>query len=277
MDCFYEAQNLSSSYRLRKSFSTMTKQKTARKTAGQTVNAEEISRFSALAAEWWNPHGPMRPLHKLNPVRLDYIKGKIAEHFNKPEKLNLIDIGCAAGLVSEDLAKWGAPKKISVTGVDASEELIAAAQLHAKENNVAVTYRHSDVDALVEAGETYDVVLALEVIEHVNDQAHFIKQAAKLLNKNGLMIISTLNRSPKGFLLGIVGAEYILRWLPRGTHDWKQFVKPSELSSWLDDAGLSTDTIVGLRYNPLSRVFSIDPFDVDVNYILSASRTKTRA
>ena len=257
----------------------MTKQKMARKAAGQTVKAEEISRFSALAAQWWNPNGPMAPLHKLGPVRLDYIKGKIKEHFCSAvpakagiQSISILDIGCAAGLVSEDLAKWGTNKKITVTGIDASEELIAAAQLHAQENNVNVTYRHCDVDALVSSGETYDVVLALEVIEHVNDQAHFIQQAAKLLNKNGLLIASTLNRSPKGFLLGIVGAEYILRWLPRGTHDWKQFVKPSELSGWLADAGLSTNTIVGLCYNPLSGVFSIDPSDVDVNYILCASR-----
>ena len=246
----------------------------------QTVNPEEISRFSALAAQWWNPTGPMAPLHKLNPVRLDYIKGKITEHFCSviPAKagtqlLTILDIGCAAGLVSEDLAKWGTDKKISVTGVDASEQLIAAAQHHAKEANVKVTYRHSDVDALVDSGETYDVVLALEIIEHVNDQAHFITQATKLLKKNGLMIISTLNRSPKGFLLGIVGAEYIMRWLPRGTHDWRQFVKPSELSGWLADAGLATDSIVGLCYNPLSGAFAINPSDVDVNYIICASRT----
>ncbi len=250
----------------------MAKQKMSHKPAGKTVNPEEISRFSGLAAQWWNPSGPMAPLHKLNPVRLDYIKSKILAHFTTPKDLGILDIGCAAGLVSENLASWGANKKMSVTGVDASEQLIAAAQLHAQENNVKVTYRHSDVDALVNAGETYDVVLALEIIEHVNDQIHFIQQAAKLLKKNGLMIVSTLNRSPKGFLLGIVGAEYIMRWLPRGTHDWRQFVKPSELSGWLSHAGLGTDEVVGLCYNPLSGVFSINPNDVDVNYIICASR-----
>lgn len=252
------------------------KQKMLHSAVGQTVNPEEISRFSALAQEWWNPAGPMAPLHKLNPVRLDYIKSKMTEHFGKAGHLSILDIGCAAGLVSEDLARWGADKKITVTGVDASDALIAAATHHAKEANVKVSYRHTDVDTLVASskngGETYDVVLALEIIEHVNDQAHFIQQAVKLLKKNGLMIISTLNRSPKGFLLGIVGAEYVMRWLPRGTHDWRQFVKPSELSGWIADAGLSTDTIVGLCYNPLSGVFSINPSDVDVNYILCASR-----
>ena len=248
------------------------KQKMSRKAAGQTVKPEEISRFSGLAAQWWNPNGPMAPLHKLNPVRLDYIKSKIKEHFTKAENLSILDIGWAAGVVSEDLAKWGASKKISVTGVDASEALIAAATHHAKEANVKVTYQCSDVDALVASGGTYDVVLALEIIEHVNDQAHFIQQAVKLLKKNGLLIVSTLNRSPKGFLLGIVGAEYVMRWLPRGTHDWRQFVKPSELSGWISNAGLSTDSIVGLCYNPLSGVFSINPADVDVNYILCASR-----
>jgi len=235
----------------------------------------------------------MAPLHKLNPVRLDYIKGKINQHFGidiksddrrsaslrershaASEHISILDIGCAAGLVSEDLARWGAPKKISVTGVDASDALIAAAKHHAKEANVKVTYQCSDVDALVASRETYDVVLALEVIEHVNDQAHFIQQAVKMLKKNGLLIVSTLNRSPKGFLLGIVGAEYIMRWLPRGTHDWRQFVKPSELSGWISDAGLSTDTIVGLCYNPLSGIFSINPSDVDVNYILCASHNR---
>lgn len=235
----------------------------------KTVNAEEISRFSALAGQWWNPSGPMAPLHKLNPVRLDYIKSKISAHFKDHKKLNLLDIGCAAGLVSENLAVWGA----QVTGIDASEELIAAAQHHAKENKVSVTYRASDVDALVAAKETYDVVLALEIIEHVDEQAHFVKQAAKLLKKNGLMIFSTLNRSPKGFLLGIVASEYILRWLPRGTHDWRQFVKPSELSGWLSVAGMNTDDIVGLCYNPLSGTFSINASDVDVNYIITSTRS----
>ncbi len=256
----------------------------------KTVNAEEISRFSALAGQWWNPSGPMAPLHKLNPVRLDYIKTKISAHFKdhkKPksddrhsaslrerspaasEHISILDIGCAAGLVSENLAVWGA----QVTGIDASEELIAAAQHHAKENKVSVTYRASDVDALVAAKETYDVVLALEIIEHVDEQAHFVKQAAKLLKKNGLMIFSTLNRSPKGFLLGIVASEYILRWLPRGTHDWRQFVKPSELSGWLSVAGMNTDDIVGLCYNPLSGTFSINASDVDVNYIITSTRS----
>lgn len=241
----------------------------------KTVNAEEISRFSALAEQWWNPAGPMAPLHKLNPVRLDYIKRKIKERFCSavPAKagiqdISILDIGCAAGLVSEPLAQWGA----DVTGIDASEKLIEAAKLHAEQNNVSVTYRASDVDALVASKETFDVVMALEIIEHVDEQAHFVKQATKLLKKNGLMIFSTLNRSPKGFLLGIVGAEYIMRWLPRGTHDWRQFVKPSELSGWLSDAGMTTHDIVGLCYNPLSGTFAINESDVDVNYIITASR-----
>lgn len=242
-----------------------------RKTVNTTVNDAEISRFSALAGQWWNPSGPMAPLHKLNPVRLDYIKSKITEHFKDPKHITILDMGCAAGLVSEPLAQWGAPKKISVTGIDASEQLIEAAKHHAKENGVAVTYRTSDVDVLVAAKETYDVVLALEIIEHVDEQAHFVKQAATLLKENGLMIFSTLNRSPKGFLLGIIGAEYILRWLPRGTHDWRQFVKPSELSGWLSAAGMNTDEIVGLCYNPLSGTFSINAADVDVNYIITAT------
>lgn len=239
-----------------------------RKTVNPTVNDAEISRFSALAEQWWNPAGPMAPLHKLNPVRLDYIKSKISAHFTKHDNLKILDIGCAAGLVSEPLAQWGA----QVTGIDASEKLIEAAKLHAQENNVAVTYRAGDVDALVASKETFDVVMALEIIEHVDEQAHFVAQAAKLLKKNGLMIFSTLNRSPKGFLLGIVGAEYIMRWLPRGTHDWRQFVKPSELSGWLSDEGMTTRDIVGLCYNPFSGTFAINDADVDVNYIITAAR-----
>ncbi len=249
----------------------MEKQKKSRGTAGQTVNPNEISRFSALAAQWWNPDGAMAPLHKLNPVRLDYIQNRILNHFAQPEKLHILDIGCGAGLVSEALAHWGATKNITVTGIDASEPLIAAAQLHAKEQNVEITYRSCDVDALAQSHETYDVVLALEILEHVTDQPHFIAQAAKLLKKNGLMIVATLNRSAKGFLLGIIGAEVMLRWLPHGTHDWRQFVKPSELSGWLDDAGLATHEIVGLSYNPWVDTFSIAPSRVEVNYMLCAS------
>lgn len=254
----------------------MAKQKTARKpaahTAGKTVNAEEISRFSALAAQWWDPSGPMAPLHKLNPVRLDYIKSKISAHFKPNANPKILDIGCAAGLVSEGLARHG----FNVTGIDASEKLIEAAKLHAAERDVNVAYRCTDVDALVTAGEKFDVVLALEIIEHVDEQAHFVAQATKLLNPDGLIIFSTLNRSPKGFLLGIVGAEYIMRWLPRGTHNWRSFVKPSELAGWLESCTMQVDEITGLCYSPLADRFSINPHDVDVNYILCATQISPR-
>jgi 2-polyprenyl-6-hydroxyphenyl methylase / 3-demethylubiquinone-9 3-methyltransferase len=240
-------------------------------TQSKTVNPDEINRFSALAETWWNPSGPMAPLHKLNPVRLDYIKSKISAHFNGKQNVRLLDMGCAAGLVSEPLAAWGA----KVTGVDASEKLIAAAQQHAAENNVNVTYRHCDIDALVKEGKTFDVVLALEIIEHVDEQKHFVASAVKLLNKNGLLIFSTLNRSAKGFMLGIIGAEYILRWLPRGTHDWRQFVKPSELAAWLEACNMQVSEVTGLCYSPLSDRFSINPHDVDVNYIMCAVRKET--
>lgn len=255
------------------------RKKTAENVA-QTVNVDEVGRFSALAEQWWDPAGPMAPLHKLNPVRLDYIKSRIIQHALSRKlkasnpKMTILDIGCGAGLVAENLAAWQ-PEHFTpiVTGLDAGEPLIEAARHHAKAAGVTLTYRCGDVDALVSARERFDIILALEVIEHVDAQSHFVKQAASLLNDGGMMIFSTLNRSAKGFLLGIIGAEYVLRWLPRGTHDWRQFVKPSELATWLEESGMQVDAITGLCYSPLSDRFSIRDDDVDVNYILCATQT----
>jgi 2-polyprenyl-6-hydroxyphenyl methylase/3-demethylubiquinone-9 3-methyltransferase len=237
----------------------------AKKTS--TLNPEEISRFSALAGSWWDPEGPMRPLHRLNPVRLAYLEAQITEHFLRaPEKIRLLDIGCGAGLVSEGMAAKG----FAVSGIDASQELIAAARTHAAETETPVDYRAAAAETLVEAGESYDAVLALEVVEHVANPALFIHQCANLLKKGGIAIFSTLNRTPKSFALGIVGAEYILHWLPIGTHDWRAFIKPSELAVMAEGGGLRVADICGMRYDPFRDSFSMSPRDVAVNYFMSA-------
>lgn len=222
----------------------------------------EIARFSALAETWWNPQGPMAPLHKLNPVRLSYITQKIIAHFGKTAGVSVLDIGCGAGLVAENIAMTGA----EVTGIDASEKLIAAATQHAKENGVDVTYKVAETAAMIKAQKKYDVVMALEIIEHVDAQKEFVREVSQLVKQGGLVFFSTLNRSPKGFLLGIVGAEFVMRWLPVGTHDWRKFVKPSELTGWMEDAGLAVEDVTGLAYNPMTGSFSINPRDVNVNY-----------
>lgn len=254
-----------------------------------TVNAGEIRRFSALAQQWWDPHGPMAPLHKLNPTRLIYLQQQIEKHFpdSKPAALSVLDIGCGAGLVSENLAALG----YAVTGVDASEALIQAAALHAQnkqhispppysrapysreggnEDIVNPCYRVADVETLAQEKKRFDIVLALEVIEHVDNPQAFLASCAALIEPGGLLMLSTLNRSAKGFLLGIVGAEFVLRWLPAGTHDWRKFVKPSELAAWLQAEKLTVRDITGLSYNPLSDSFSLNPGDVGVNYFMAA-------
>jgi 2-polyprenyl-6-hydroxyphenyl methylase/3-demethylubiquinone-9 3-methyltransferase len=236
----------------------------------RTINEDEVSRFSALAASWWNPHGPMAPLHRLNPVRLDYVRGQISRHFGAKAftNLRLLDVGCGAGLMSEAAAKLG----LQVTGVDASAELIEAAHEHARQSGVSITYQQGETGALVKNGKTFDVVLALEVIEHVENPAQFVDDLAKLVTPGGLLILSTLNRSAKGFLLGIVGAEYVLRWLPAGTHDWRKFVKPSELAAQVEEKGLAVTDIMGLCYSPFTRRFYLDARDVEVNYLLTCKK-----
>jgi 2-polyprenyl-6-hydroxyphenyl methylase/3-demethylubiquinone-9 3-methyltransferase len=235
-----------------------------------TVRPEEIARFSALASSWWDENGPMRPLHRLNPSRLSYIERCITAHFGKPgiSGITLLDVGCAAGLVSENLAKKGAV----VTGIDASDKLIGAATEHAAEQNVAVTYRNATLEQLADEKKSFDVVLALEVIEHTADAHAFVELCAGMVKKGGLVIFSTLNRTPKSFALGIIGAEYILRWLPAGTHDWKSFVKPSELAGMAEQAGLKVQDICGLVYNPISDSFSLNARDVGMNYFLTAAK-----
>lgn len=239
-----------------------------------SIDPAEIARFSAMAAEWWDPQGKFRPLHKFNPVRLGFIRDRVAAHFRcdsqsgRPiEGLRLLDIGCGGGLVSEPMARLGA----SVVGADASERNIGVASLHAAEAGVTVDYRATSAEALAEAGEQFDVVLALEVVEHVADLDGFLAACGQMVKPGGLLIAATLNRTPKSFALGIVAAEYILGWVPRGTHDWKKFLKPHELAGSLRRAGLSLSEVAGVSYSPLNDRWSIGR-DTDVNYMLVATK-----
>jgi 2-polyprenyl-6-hydroxyphenyl methylase/3-demethylubiquinone-9 3-methyltransferase len=240
-----------------------------------SIDAEEIRQFDNLGEQWWNESGPMAPLHKLNPVRMDYIRRMIRGHYGLDDgirclqKLKIADIGCGGGLVAEPLCRMGA----TVTGVDAGKENIKVATAHAKKLGLDIEYLATSVEKLAAAGKKYDVVTALEIIEHVADVGSFMKALCKIVKPGGLLIMSTLNRTPKSYLLGIVAAEYVLRWLPAGTHDWKKFLRPSELAAHLDAQGLEVNDIRGLVYNPLTRDFSLSKSDIEVNYLLTASKS----
>ena len=243
-------------------------------TAQTTIDADEVARFSAMADEWWDPTGKFRPLHKFNPIRLGYIRDRLCAHFDRDprsltplDELTLLDVGCGGGLISEPLARMGA----IVTGIDASEKNIGTARAHAARSDVEIDYRCSTAEDLMAAGETFDIVLSLEVVEHVADVDLFLDSCTALVRDGGAMILATLNRTPKAFMFGIVGAEYVMRWLPRGTHDWKKFVRPSELSRGLRRNGVDVSDISGLSFNPLSDEWRVSG-DVSVNYILFATK-----
>ncbi|MBT5648602.1 MAG: bifunctional 2-polyprenyl-6-hydroxyphenol methylase/3-demethylubiquinol 3-O-methyltransferase UbiG [Rhodospirillaceae bacterium] len=243
-------------------------------TAQTTIDADEVARFSAMADEWWDPTGKFRPLHKFNPIRLGYIRDRLCAHFDRDPRsltpldgLTLLDVGCGGGLLSEPLARMGA----IVTGIDASEKNIGTARAHAARSDVEIDYRCSTAEDLMAAGETFDIVLSLEVVEHVADVDLFLDSCTALVRDGGAMILATLNRTPKAFMFGIVGAEYIMRWLPRGTHDWKKFVRPSELSRGLRRNGVDVSDISGLSFNPLSDEWRVSG-DVSVNYILFGTK-----
>lgn len=240
-----------------------------------TVDPAEIAKFAAMADAWWDPHGKFKPLHKFNPVRLAYIRDQLCAHFGRDPRsltslagLRLIDIGCGGGLISEPMARLGA----SVTGIDATEQNIPVAQTHARDQGLEIDYRFGTAEAIAAAGETFDVVLNLEIIEHVADPAAFIAACARLLKPGGVMLTSTLNRTARAYALAIVGAEYVLRWLPRGTHDWRKFIKPSELSRYIRDSGLEVRDLTGVTFNPLSDSWSLNPRDVAVNYMLLTAK-----
>jgi 2-polyprenyl-6-hydroxyphenyl methylase / 3-demethylubiquinone-9 3-methyltransferase len=239
-----------------------------------SVDAAEVARFSALAAEWWNPRGKMAPLHKFNPVRLGYIRDRVCAQFDRDAKrldclkgLRVLDIGCGGGILSEPLARLGA----DVVGADPSRTNIEAAKAHAAASRVRVDYRATTAEALADAGERFDIVLAMEVVEHVTDVTLFVARCAEMVKPGGLMVTATINRTLKSFALAIVGAEYVLRWLPRGTHQWEKFVTPNELAAALDDAGLEIVDERGVVYDLLADRWLLAT-DMDVNYMLAAER-----
>ena len=242
--------------------------------SASTVDQDEVARFAALADEWWDPRGRMAPLHKLNPARLAYIRDQLCRHFGRDAKrldclagLRLLDIGSGGGLLSEPLARIGA----QVVGVDPAAKNIAAARLHAEENEVAVDYRVGTAEILADAGERFDVVLAMEVVEHVTDANLFVRRCAEMVRPGGLMTLATLNRTLKSFALAIVGAEYILGWLPRGTHRWDRFVTPNELEIALELAGLRVIDERGVIYDLFADRWQLAR-DTDVNYMVTAER-----
>jgi 2-polyprenyl-6-hydroxyphenyl methylase/3-demethylubiquinone-9 3-methyltransferase len=243
-------------------------------TAAPTVDEAELARFAALAGEWWNPRGKMAPLHKFNPVRLGYIRDAACRRFGRDAKrldclkgLRMLDIGCGGGLLSEPLARLGA----DMVGADPAEANIEAARLHAADSGLAIDYRATTAEALAEAGERFDVVLAMEVVEHVADVNLFVALTGAMVKPGGLMVAATLNRTLKSFALAIVGAEYVLRWLPRGTHQWDKFVTPNELEIALERADLRIIDETGVVYNPLADRWRLAS-DMDVNYMVTAER-----
>ena len=239
--------------------------------AGSTVDLAEVAKFSKLSDEWWDPSGRMAPLHKINPLRLGYIRdaacrkfGRNAKSLNCLEGLRILDIGCGAGLLCEPLARLGA----QLIGVDPSASNIAADRLHADKGQLSIDYRCSTVEQM-DGRERFDIVLAMEVVEHVSDVGLFLNRCAAMLKPGGMMVISTLNRNWKSFALAIVGAEYILRWLPRGTHQWDKFVTPDELARDLANNKLAITDQAGVVYNPLADKWSLSS-DMDVNYMVVA-------
>ena len=232
-----------------------------------TINKLEIAKFSKIAAEWWSPNGKFKPLHKFNPIRIKYLKENIIEHFklkqtNSPLKgLNILDIGCGGGLLSEPITRLGA----KVTAIDASKKNIQVAKFHAKKNSLKINYLCSSPEKL-NLNKKFDVVLNMEIVEHVEDLNFFIKKSSNLLKKNGLMFIATLNKTFKSYVLAIIGAEYVLRWLPIGTHDWEKFVRPDNLVSLAINSNLKLKKLSGMKFNPIIDNWSLSN-DKSVNYI----------
>ena len=242
--------------------------------ASTTVDPTEIARFAALAESWWDPAGKFKPLHKLNPLRLGFLRDRLTGHFGRDaaalqpfDGLRLLDIGCGGGLVAEPMARLG----FAVTGIDAAAETIATARAHAEQTDLAIDYRAMAAETLAAAGEQFDVVLALEIVEHVANLGAFLAAATALLKPGGALVAATLNRTAKSYLFAIVGAEYVLGWLPRGTHDWRKFVRPSELAAALRRNRLRAVEIAGVSYNPLADRWSLTA-DLDVNYMVLALR-----
>lgn len=241
--------------------------------APTTIDPAEVAKFEAMAAEWWDPEGKFKPLHMLNPCRLDYITGQIAAEFDRDlakdmpfAGLRILDIGCGGGLLSEPMARLGA----EVTGADAAAGNIPVAQVHAAQSGLTIDYRHTSAEALAEAGETFDVVLNMEVVEHVADPLAFLTACRALLKPGGLHLCSTINRNPKSFAVAILGAEYVMRWLPKGTHEWSKFITPDELWQLLQQAGMDPVDKKGFVFHPISWTWSLSDQDLSVNYVTAS-------
>jgi 2-polyprenyl-6-hydroxyphenyl methylase/3-demethylubiquinone-9 3-methyltransferase len=238
-----------------------------------TINKKEIEKFSKIAEEWWNPKGKFKPLHNFNPIRIKYIKENIIKDFKiklseKPlKKINLLDIGCGGGLLSEPMCRLGA----NVVGIDASIKNIEVAKLHAKKNKLKINYKVASPEKL-KTKIKFDVILNMEIVEHVEDINFFIKESAKLLKKNGIMFVATLNKTLKSYTFAIIGAEYILKWLPIGTHDWEKFVKPNDLIKISEKNGLSLKKLDGMKFNILDNSWKVSN-DTSVNYIIKLKKT----
>jgi len=235
-----------------------------------SINKKEIEKFSKMAAEWWDPSGKFKPLHKFNPIRIKYIKENIISSFklkvkNKPlDKINILDIGCGGGLLSEPMTRLGA----NVTGIDASIKNINIAKLHAKKNNLKINYLCSSPEKL-KIQKKFDVILNMEIVEHVEDINFFINSCSKLLKKNGLMFVATLNKTLKSYIFAIIGAEYVLRWLPIGTHDWEKFVRPEDLKKILIKNNLKFEKLDGMNFNIIQDEWSVSS-DTSINYIVKS-------
>lgn len=241
--------------------------------AASTIDPAEVAKFQAMAEEWWDPKGKFRPLHLMNPCRLDYITSQIAGEFGCDltaprafDGLRLLDIGCGGGLLSEPMARLGA----DVTGADAAERNIPVARVHAETQGLRIDYRHTTAEALAAEGERYDVVLNMEVVEHVADPLAYLTACQQLLKPGGLMICSTMNRNTKSFAMAIIGAEWIMRWLPKGTHDWAKFITPDELYDLIGRAGLDPVDRKGMVFNPVSWRWSLSSRDLTVNYVTAS-------
>lgn len=241
--------------------------------AVNTIDPTEVAKFEAMAAEWWDPNGKFKPLHLMNPCRLDYITRQIAAEFGRDltqplpfAGLRLLDIGCGGGLLSEPMARLGA----DVVGADAAPRNIPVAQVHAGQSGLTIDYRHTTAEDLAAAGEQFDVVLNMEVVEHVADPLAYLTACQQLLKPGGLMICSTLNRNPKSFMMAIVGAEWVMRWLPKGTHDWARFLTPDELYDLIAKAGLDPVDRKGMVFNPVSWRWSLSARDLSCNYVTAS-------
>ncbi|MFK7874520.1 MAG: bifunctional 2-polyprenyl-6-hydroxyphenol methylase/3-demethylubiquinol 3-O-methyltransferase UbiG [Paracoccaceae bacterium] len=238
-----------------------------------TVDAGEIAKFEAMAAEWWDPNGKFKPLHMLNPCRLDYITSQIAAEFDRDlstdlpfSGLRILDIGCGGGLLCEPMARLGA----TIVGADAAERNIPVAQVHAEQSGLTIDYRHTTAEAMAADGEQFDIVLNMEVVEHVADPLGYLTACRQLLKPGGLHVCSTINRNPKSYMMAIIGAEHVMRWLPKGTHEWNKFITPDELFDLMSQAGLEPVDRKGFVFNPFGWSWSLSARDLSVNYVTAA-------